>query len=138
MARKYALKGINDEATECTICGKIELKRVMWLVELDADGNEIGNAFHCGTTCGANLMGAKISKVRTAVKNYKAEAAAKRMYLQASHPATKEMNTLLDKLNELGLYGPDRWNHPLFDKMDACRKEARNWAQAQQILIEVV
>ena len=57
MTKRYALKGINDEETVCTICGRVELKRVMWLQELDSDGNEIGEAIHCGTTCGAHLLG---------------------------------------------------------------------------------
>jgi hypothetical protein len=63
--KRYALKGINDDQTECSVCGKVELKRVMWLVELDEEGNEISEPFFCGTTCGAKLMNQKISKIRT-------------------------------------------------------------------------
>jgi hypothetical protein len=29
--KRYGLKGINDEETTCCVCGKIELRRVMWL-----------------------------------------------------------------------------------------------------------
>ena len=27
--KRYALKGINDEQHECSVCGRIELKRVV-------------------------------------------------------------------------------------------------------------
>ena len=69
MSKRYGLKGINDDQHECSVCGKIELKRVMWLVELDDDGNEVGEPFHCGTTCGANLMNRKLTIVNKTVKN---------------------------------------------------------------------
>ena len=71
--KRYALKGVNDDQHECSVCGRVELKRVMWLVSLDADGNQEGEAFHCGTTCGAKLLGYTQSKMATKVKSYASE-----------------------------------------------------------------
>lgn len=68
----YRIKGINDDEDTCHCCGKTNLKRVVWLVELDADGNEIGDAFPYGTTCASKAMGwretskAKIEKRQAA------------------------------------------------------------------------
>jgi hypothetical protein len=57
MATQYTLKGINDDQDTCSCCGKTGLKRVMWLMELDAEGNESGEVFPMGTTCGAKKLG---------------------------------------------------------------------------------
>ena len=59
MTRQYKLKGINDDHDTCEICGKTELKRVMWLVEVSEDGDEITEAFPAGLICGAKLLGIK-------------------------------------------------------------------------------
>lgn len=68
MTKQYKLRGINADHDTCEICGKTNLKKVMWLVELDPDGGELGQPFAAGTTCGAKLLGlrqrneAKISR----------------------------------------------------------------------------
>lgn len=53
----YKLKGINEDQDYCEICGKTNLKKVMWLAELDEDNNELGHVFAAGTTCGASKLG---------------------------------------------------------------------------------
>lgn len=48
----YKLVAINDDIDFCIACGKEELKRVMWLENL-----ETGIIEHYGTTCGARMLG---------------------------------------------------------------------------------
>lgn len=63
MSTTYRLHGINDEASECSLCGRNGLKKVAWLSELDADGNEITEAGAYGTDCAGQLLtGRKTSK----------------------------------------------------------------------------
>lgn len=57
MAPKFRLVGINDDAHTCSCCGRDNLKRVIWLVPLDADGNPEGEAIPYGTSCGAKALG---------------------------------------------------------------------------------
>lgn len=57
MAKKFKLIGTNDEADTCCCCGKSGLKRVVWLVPLDVDGNPEGEAEHYGTSCAARMLG---------------------------------------------------------------------------------
>ena len=57
MTKRYGYKGTNNDAETCDICGRTELKKVMWLVELDPDGGEIGQPIACGTSCGATMLG---------------------------------------------------------------------------------
>jgi hypothetical protein len=57
MTKQYKLKGINGDSDTCELCGKTNLKKVMWLAELDPDGNELGFVFAVGTTCGAKKLG---------------------------------------------------------------------------------
>ena len=72
----YVLKGVNSEAEHCDICGKTGLKRVMWIVEVDADGNETENLLSAGTTCGAKALGFKgmFSSMEQVAEAVKAES----------------------------------------------------------------
>lgn len=60
--KKYLVKGINDDVTTCDICGKKGLKKVVWLSELDADGNDNCNVFAAGVNCAAKLLGFRGSR----------------------------------------------------------------------------
>ena len=143
--KRYALKGINDDAHECAVCGKVELRRVMWLVELDADGSEVGEPFHCGTTCGAKLLGYTHSKVATKVKNFPGLVWAKREELFRSHPSAIASRQMLNELNHIAdvaqisnhvrMSWEERKNHPLFIEHMRLEAEAREWANAQEVSI---
>lgn len=133
--KRYALKGINDEQHECAVCGRIELKRVMWLVELDADGGEIGIPFHCGTTCGAKLLGYTQSKVNTAVKNYVANLSMRRYDLQCNHPSHLKALELQEQLRAMTLTPSEKRSHPLTSQIMSLINEAREWASAQEISV---
>ena len=135
--KRYALKGINDDAQTCTICGKVELKRVMWLVELGSEGDEISEPFHCGTTCGARMLGYTQSKIATKCKNYRGDVARLRGIIERNHPATIRGWELCEELNHLGLYGKARFEHPLSAEMHELFREARLYSLAQEVLVEL-
>ena len=59
--KRYRIKGINDDANVCERCGKTHLKKVVWAVELDDDGNEVGPILPYGTTCIKKLATNKIN-----------------------------------------------------------------------------
>lgn len=137
MTKRYALKGINDDENTCAVCGKVELKRVMWLVELDADGNEFGEAFHVGTTCGAKLLGYSHSKVSTAIKRYPYKAMEARRLLAASHPAMIEYERSIREAQAKKLDWKARKAAGLFERWAELQAEANAWAEAQPVLVEL-
>ena len=53
----YQIKGINSDQETCDNCGKVNLKRVVWLESLNTDGNGTGEVIAVGTTCAAKLTG---------------------------------------------------------------------------------
>ncbi len=135
MTKRYALKGVNDEESICSICGKIELKRVMWLVELDADGNESSDAFHCGTTCGAKLLGYTQSKISTKVKNFAGEVSKRRSNLYQQKLSALGETEILNALRDLSW--KERTSHPLWAKLREIQVEAKQYADDQPITIEL-
>lgn len=54
---QFQIKGVNSDQESCDKCGKQNLKRVVWLESLDADGNGTGEVIAVGTTCAAKLTG---------------------------------------------------------------------------------
>lgn len=133
--KKYALKGINEDETVCSICGKVELQRVMWIVELDKDRNEISEPFACGTTCGAKMLGYNISRVQISVKNFKASVESKRYNLRISKENQLGRSEILDQL--AGLNWKERTQHPLWAKLQEITEDAIVWANNQTILIDL-
>ncbi len=134
MSKKYGLVAINDEQDHCTICGKVQLKRVMWLAELDIDGNIIDDAFNCGTTCGAKLLKVSTSKLNTKVKNAQAQIDRQREWLQSQHPAQKKADEIITRWNEQGLTFLQRKATPEYIERTTLCNEAREWAEAQEIV----
>lgn len=131
--KKYALKGINDDQTECAICGKTELRRVMWIVELDPDGSEIGEPFNCGTTCGSKLLNRTAPQLRKEIENY-----PKSVYMRRHEMKIERANQLgreeID--NQLaGLTFKERIAHPLYKELTRIWEDAKIWADQQQIII---
>lgn len=135
--KRYALKGVNDDQHECSVCGRVELKRVMWLVSLDADGNQEGEAFHCGTTCGAKLLGYTQSKIKTKVSHFEYEVWEQRQQLIRQYENERNINKKYTELNRLELYGNERLNHPIYQQIKAISAAAKAWADSQEILISL-
>lgn len=135
--KRYALKGINDDSTVCSVCGRVELKKVMWLVELDSEGNETGDPFHCGTTCGARLLGYTQSVVRTKVEQFSYFVSRRRREMKETKAKEIGYYTFLSELNRLNLYGKERRNHPLYAQMQEAENTARAWADNQPVVMEL-
>lgn len=74
--KKYAFMGCNDDASFCSVCGKKELKRVVWLCNCDGDGQPDGYAFPVGTSCAARMLGWH-NPTSTSTKNKVLEEAKK-------------------------------------------------------------
>jgi len=67
MAGRFTVKGINDEQSFCSCCGKQNLKRVVWI-----EDTETGDINHFGTSCAENPAKAfgVASEIRKAVRAY--------------------------------------------------------------------
>lgn len=63
-APAFRALGTSDEGHTCDVCGREELRRVVKIVALDADGNPDGEVFHAGTTCAARITGWTLYRVR--------------------------------------------------------------------------
>ena len=145
--RRYRLLGINDDETTCAVCGRVELKRVMWLQELGPEGDAIGEAFWCGTTCGAKLLKGRYTaaKLATVAKNYEVTVYAKRQAIRLNHPSYQRATHLLGELNRLEERAAPhgRWpfevrrNHPLFLEMVRLDAEAQKASDEAEIVIEL-
>ena len=56
---RYKFKGCNDDTDTCDLCGKTGLKKVVWLVEVDENGEEMSSPAPYETCCAAKLLGIK-------------------------------------------------------------------------------
>lgn len=137
MAKRYILKGINDDETTCDICGKVELKRVMWVVEVDADGNEVSESFHCGTTCGAKLMQQKISVVNRVVESFEGKVRHEQWKIAQAKENELGVADVLETLHKECKSFAERQQHPLWAKLAEIRAEARSFAESQNITVEI-
>ena len=139
MSQKYQLRGINDEETVCSICGKIHLKRVMWIERMDEDGTVIGDAIHCGTTCGARLLSEKysVSQMRTVVRNWEAYVKIEKEKLSRQHPNNDRCNEIINHWNNMDMSFRERMADPLYAKYNALRREIRDWVNSQPISMDL-
>lgn len=137
MDKKFVLKGVNDDETTCDICGKVELKRVMWIVEVDADGNEVSEPFHCGTTCGAKLMNHKVSVVTRVANSFESEVRKARWSICEAKTRQLGIDAVLEVLHQECTSFKERQQHPLWAKIEAIRAEAQAFAEAQVITLEI-
>lgn len=72
---KYRITAINDEYDTCSLCGKPNLKKVAWVVEIDNDGNVISDAQPVGMDCAGKMLkwgNAKTRKAITLFNEYEA------------------------------------------------------------------
>lgn len=98
METTYRLLGVNSDHDTCTACGRTGLKRVAWLVALDADGNEDGDAAAFGTDCaGKVLLGAKSRKNTEAITVAGRIIDTARRWLTAGHDADKVADAIWNR-----------------------------------------
>jgi len=89
---------VNSDLDTCTACGRTGLKRVAWLVALDADGNEDGDAVAFGTDCaGKALLGAKSRKNTDAITSVGRIMDTARRWLAAGHDADKVADAIWNR-----------------------------------------
>ena len=89
--KKYRIVGINDDQDSCLCCGRTGLKRVVWMIPLDVDGNADGTPEHYGTSCAARIAGYA----------YPTSAAAKRKIESAAWDAAyKTIQEHIDKIRK--------------------------------------
>jgi len=131
--KKYACVAINDEATDCSICGRKELKRVMWLVDVDEDGEP----FPVGTSCGATMLEYTQSKINTFANNFAHEVWKIRWSMQQQKEAELGYNRIIEELNAMSLSFSERRHHPLNEKIHEIREIAKNWADAQSVMVSI-
>lgn len=66
---KFKVYGINDDTDTCEVCGKTNLKKVVWLMPLDAEGNEVAaSPMPVGCDCAGRMMGWSFSRQKTESK----------------------------------------------------------------------
>ncbi len=138
--KRYGLKAVNDEATVCELCGKQELKKVMWIVELFEDGES--GAFPVGTTCGAKMLKQTAAKLNTKIKNFDSMVRDQRDQLAQTKFSYSEGQALLNKLRDEksrnGLTYAQRKLHPAYIEYKARTNAAIEWANSQDITIEMI
>lgn len=152
---RYRYLATSDEGDACHCCGRTNLKRYVWLAELDEDGNALGDGDPYGTTCAAHLLRGSCGKkpsvgeakkiIDVAADEEKARLRREfdRNYEQASDAlrhlrppaAIRERNEYGVPLVRVGdaaaSYG-SRWdtdeqNARAYDLDDATRRAQRDW-----------
>lgn len=128
---RYFLVAVNDEESTCAVCGRVELKRVMWIRDAEA-GEE---PFAVGTTCGAKLLRIPAAKINTAVKNFQSLVERKHYSLYLNHPSWTAARVELEKCS--GLSYAERKGNQHFLEYRRLDKEAHDWAYSQKVEIEL-
>ena len=77
----YRMHGMSDNTDTCELCGNIELRRVVMLAALDADGNTEA-IIYAGTTCAARKLSTRGTRT-TATRVRDAASAAGRVWESA-------------------------------------------------------
>ena len=144
MTQQYALVAINDEEQVCQFCGKVDLKKVMWLVNVDADGNKHGEAFAVGTTCGAKMLGQTTSKINTAIKGFNHKVWQQKQIARRNHPLAgkaREMeDSFLSMLNEQrqkGNYELSFSDNPNREEIFRLKEIINNDVDAMEFLVAI-
>ncbi|MFD8315939.1 hypothetical protein [Kitasatospora purpeofusca] len=65
--KAFRIKGSTSDVTECDLCGRVELRGTVVMVDLDADGVE-GEVHYFGTSCAAKAAGWTQRDVKALVK----------------------------------------------------------------------
>lgn len=136
MTKKYAYKGTNNDTENCEICGRNDLKKVMWLIELDPDGGELGEAFAAGTTCGAKLLGYTQKDFNKAIKTASENMENKKRFVYHNHPLMKEAKEIRKDLQKT-LSGRELRKSPEFIRTKEMMNQAREKAYNQNYTIQL-
>jgi hypothetical protein len=134
MTKKYAYKGTNNDKESCDICGRTNLKKVMWLAELDESGNELGHVIAVGTTCGATLLDYSNKDFAKAIKSAAQDLEKKKSAVYHNHPLKKEALKIRKELQKT-LSGRALRKSSEFIKTKEMMRQARQEAYSQDFTI---
>ena len=113
MSKLYTVKGINDDQDTCDICGKENLKRVVWL-----EDTETLELIACGTTCAAKLQGIKVAEQKKMENDF--VKASKEALRKARYEAIQPLQTAFDDaLSSIPCVGDNGFTYS--NRMDAVR-----------------
>jgi hypothetical protein len=136
MTKKYAYKGTNSDKESCDVCGRTGLKKVIWLAELDVDGNELGHVIAAGTTCGATLLGYSQKNFTKAIKSANQILEQKKSAAYHNHPLNKEAWKIRKELQKT-LSGRALRKSAEFIRTKEMMRQARNEAYNQDFTITI-
>ena len=125
----YQVKAINNDYDTCECCGKTNLQKVVWIVEVDSDGNETGDPVAYGTQCAAKKMGFN-SQTKAQAQNfvtakqaeYKEQARAEYFKTQCIIMDTPFGKVFVDRKFRIGQIAREQ---------GIDRNQAINWARNQ-------
>lgn len=126
----YQVKAVNSDTDTCECCGKSDLNKVVWLVEVDEDGNETGEPVAYGTTCAARKLGFNSKntkaqnerKVNEAQAEYKKQARVNYFNTQCIKVETAGGIVMIDKQYRIG---------KIMQEQNIDRNQAIAWARSQ-------
>jgi len=120
MNNRFKVLGINDDRDFCEICGKVELKKVVWL-----EDKETGEIFHAGVNCAAKKMSVKATEIKKEINAFTKEQKIKARMTYMNSPEMKEHDDIINFLNENKIYDHvlrfEKLN-PVIEKLNALKK----------------
>ena len=135
----YRLVSINDDEDTCARCGRTNLAKVVWLAELDGDGN-IGDVRPYGVDCAARLLHKPQKAVAALVESFDHRKERAIAQIRATHPNTSERDELAAAIAFLRARGRSLAKiqaSPQYCRWQRLTEEAQAWAEAQFKGIEV-
>lgn len=93
--KQFKLLAVNDEATTCDVCGKVELQSVFWLENL-----QTGEVFHAGRSCGARLLGKTVKEFTQFQKSEVVEQTNAAFEALRATEAAKTFRSKIAELNQ--------------------------------------
>lgn len=124
----YQVKGINSDTDTCECCGKTGLSKVVWIVEIDENGNETGDPVAYGITCAAHKIGFNGTKSQSekrvieAQSEYKAQVRENYFNTKCIQVPSQHGEVFIDRQYKIGQVMRDNG----FD-----RNQAINWVRQQ-------
>lgn len=133
--KKYGIIAVDQRESECSHCGRVDLNKVAWVVELDVDGNAISEAVAMGTTCAANVVKFNKSKIEKLVKSFDAKVRAMRNAKAREYSLANGENELMAQMQ--GLLYADRIKHPAWAQLMALGDKAAAYADSFDYVVEL-
>lgn len=132
--KRYRVMGVNSDSDVCSICGKSELKKVVWLAELDADGNP-SNTFAAGTTCAAKLLGYVKTKFDSAKELVEYAARQEQDRIALKHAVRKAWLDAKDNNYDVFVYKQGK--HYSYEECERLNRRSRNFIGAYNLVMRV-